>query len=87
MIDALVLGIIGMALILLAFVLNETKKSINTDTIEYNLINAVGSLFLLYYAYATNSIPFIVLNAVWFLVANLKIVKLLNLKNVVHKRA
>ena len=81
MIDALILGIIGMALILIAFILNETKKSVNTDTIEYNLINAVGSFLLLYYAYSTNSMPFIVLNAVWFLVATLKIVKLISNKN------
>ena len=87
MIDALILGIVGMALILIAFILNETKKTVNTDTIEYNLINAVGSLLLLYYAYSTNSIPFIVLNAVWFLVATLKIVKLITSKNIVHKRA
>ena len=87
MIDALILGIVGMALILVAFILNETKKSVNTDTIGYNGINALGSLLLLYYAYSTNSMPFIVLNAVWFLVASLKIVKLTASKNIVHKRA
>ncbi|NOR84680.1 hypothetical protein GQ473_01040 [archaeon] len=87
MIDALSLGIIGMVLILFAFILNEKNGSINTETIEYNGINSLGSLLLLYYAYETNSIPFIVLNAVWFLVAGLKIFKILNLKNIIHKRA
>ena len=70
------LGIIGMTLILVAFVLDEFKK-IRTDSVQYNLINIIGSGLLLYYAYTLQSIPFLVLNGIWFLVAGYKIVRII----------
>ncbi|MCK4967535.1 MAG: hypothetical protein KAS12_00645 [Candidatus Aenigmarchaeota archaeon] len=85
MIDALILGIAGMALILIAFVLDETDGPIDRDSISYNSLNIAGAFLLLYYAYAIDSIPFLILNAVWFLVATLKLVKLS--ENIIHKRA
>ena len=70
----LILGITGMVLILVAFVLNEFKK-LNSSSGQYNALNLVGSGLLIYYAYALHGIPFLILNVIWFLVAGYKIVK------------
>lgn len=72
MID-LYLGIIGMVCILTAFILNEFVKSYNANTLVFNLINLVGSGLLIYYAYTLQSIPFLILNGVWFATAVFKI--------------
>ncbi|MCK5474345.1 MAG: hypothetical protein KAI53_02985 [Candidatus Aenigmarchaeota archaeon] len=85
MIDVIVFGILGMALILLAFVLDEIGGRISRDSVEYNALNVFGALLLLYYAYSIGSIPFLVLNSVWFLVAAIKLGKLS--KNIIHKGA
>ena len=85
MIDVIVFGIIGMFLILLAFVLDEIGGRISRDSVEYNALNIFGALFLLYYAYSIGSIPFLILNTVWFLVAMVKFWKLS--KDIIHKGA
>ncbi len=60
-----IIGIVGMAIILVAFILDEFVKSFNQETIRYNLLNIVGSGLLIYYAVTLNSWPFIILNVVW----------------------
>jgi cytochrome bd-type quinol oxidase subunit 2 len=60
----LLLGIVGMALILLGFLLNQSGKW-KSDTLSYDACNALGSLFLAIYAYAGSAWPFLVLNSVW----------------------
>ena len=60
----LMIGIGGMALILLAFLLNQANRWKNDDLI-YDLTNFVGSAALVYYAWMGNAIPFIILNTVW----------------------
>lgn len=60
----LLIGIIGMALILLAFLLNQVNLWKNDDLL-YDVTNFVGSAGLVYYAWIGNAIPFIVLNVVW----------------------
>lgn len=70
----LLLGILGMALILIAFVLDEFRK-FDSDSGQYNLLNLVGSGLLVYYAYTLWSIPFLILNGIWFAVAGYKLVR------------
>lgn len=69
----LVIGASGMSLLLIAFVLNLFKK-IMQDSIVYNVFNIIGSALLVYYAYILNSIPFIILEAVWALFAFYKLI-------------
>lgn len=73
----LIVGIIGAMLILIAFLLDEFYKKYNSETLPYNLLNFCGSALLIYYAYALQSWPFLVLNAVWCVAAGIKIVKII----------
>ena len=67
MID-LIIGFIGAFLILIAFILNETKKWDDGD-LKYDLSNASGSLLLVIYGFLTKTWPFLILNTIWFAVA------------------
>ncbi len=60
----LVIGIVGMALILLAFLLNQINTWRNDDLV-YDIANFLGSSGLVYYAWVGHAIPFIILNTVW----------------------
>ena len=73
----LIIGIVGMFCILVGFVMDEFYKRWNQETIRYNLINIFGSVLLIYYAYTLMSWPFMVLNAVWFVVAVYKLILVL----------
>ena len=73
----LILGLLGMALILTAFILEEFLKKFNPNTIKFNLLNLFGSLLMSYYAYTISDWPFLVLNLVWFCTAGYKLSKLL----------
>ena len=72
----IVAGIIGVVCILIAFLLDEFDKKINSETLQYNLLNAFGSGLLIYYAYVLQSWPFVALNAVWLGAATIKIIKI-----------
>jgi hypothetical protein len=61
-------GIVGAAIILIAFILNQLGKW-PTSSNSYDLANLIGSAILTYYAYTLGSWPFMVLNSVWFLVS------------------
>jgi hypothetical protein len=69
-----ILGIIGILLILIAFILENTGKG-GKDEINYNILNLIGSLFLFLYAYSTNSVIFMVLNLIWVLISIYFIIK------------
>ena len=73
----LIIGITGMFFILLGFILDEFFKKWNQDTVQYNVLNIIGSLLLIYYAYTLNSWPFLILNVVWFIVAGYKLIRIL----------
>ena len=64
----LILGILGMALILLAFFMTQTHRW-SADSLTYDAVNFVGSAFLVIYAIPPRAWPFIVLNGVWALVS------------------
>jgi len=68
-----ILGIIGMFLILLGFILDEFLISWRPNTFRYNLINIFGSGLLIVYAISIKGLPFIILNSVWFVGALVKI--------------
>lgn len=73
---SLIAGIGGVIFILIAFILDEFYKKINSETVTYNLLNIVGSGLLIYYAYVLKSWPFVVLNAAWLSAAVVKLVKI-----------
>lgn len=58
------IGVIGSALILLAFGMNQVNKWKN-DYLIYDLVNLGGSILLIIYAILIASIPFLILNLVW----------------------
>lgn len=62
------IGITGMLLILLAFFMNQANKW-NNDDLIYDVVNLIGSIFLIIYAIPPLSWPFIVLNGVWAVVS------------------
>ncbi len=64
----LIIGITGTSLILIAFFLNQMGKW-SADNMKYDLLNGVGSLLMVIYAVLLDSIPFLILNAVWALVS------------------
>jgi lipid-A-disaccharide synthase-like uncharacterized protein len=68
-----IIGIIGMVIILTAFVLN-LFKIVTQSTITYCVMNIIGSAFLLYYAIVGDSLPFIVLQIVWIIFSAYKII-------------
>lgn len=59
---------LGVSLILLAFLLLNIKKVRPTDK-SYHLLNLVGAGLACYGAVLINSIPFVVLEAIWAAVA------------------
>ncbi len=63
-----ILGAVGVAILLVAFVLNLLRKLTESST-AYLIMNGVGSGLAAVYAFSTNSIPFVVLEAGWCLAA------------------
>ncbi|MEY2665024.1 MAG: hypothetical protein RLZZ480_129 [Candidatus Parcubacteria bacterium] len=63
-----ILGVLGTGIILISFVLNQFGQW-STKSRSYDAANAIGSLILVGYAIALGSVPFMVLNGVWFAVS------------------
>ena len=64
----LIIGSIGATFILMAFILNQFHKWKDTD-LKYDIVNTVGSLLLVVFAWMIRSWPFLVLNMVWLVVS------------------
>lgn len=62
------IGILGATIILITFLLNQFGR-LSAESRWYDGLNALGSLLLIVYAYILWSIPFMILNSVWFLVS------------------
>ena len=62
----LTLGIIGMVCILYAFLRVQTHAW-TQDLMRYDVVNFLGSAFLLIYALEGRAWPFVVLNGIWAL--------------------
>lgn len=64
----------GVSLILLAFLLLNIKKIRPTDK-SYHLLNMLGAGLACYGAILINSIPFVVLEAIWAAVATYGLIR------------
>ncbi|HET9669987.1 MAG TPA: hypothetical protein VFQ93_10290 [Casimicrobiaceae bacterium] len=62
------IGSIGVALLLGAFVLNLAKR-LTTTAPTYSVLNLVGASLACYSSYLINFLPFVVLEGVWALAA------------------
>lgn len=72
-----IISTIGVALILLAFILNTFNYISGTGKIFF-LLNSIGGAFACYGSILLNSLPFIVLEGTWSIVALIGLIK--NLK-------
>jgi hypothetical protein len=61
-----VIGVVGMILILLAFLLNQISVW-KQNTLLYDSCNALGGFLLVVYAFDGKAWPFVILNGVWTL--------------------
>jgi hypothetical protein len=66
--EATVIGFAGVALLLLAFLLNLLKR-MRADGYPYATLNFVGAALACYSSYLINFMPFVVLEGVWALAA------------------
>ena len=71
-----IIGTAGLVLLLSAFFFNLLGW-LGTETVLYNLLNIAGSALLTFYAIRLDSIPFLVLEVTWGLLALYKLVSLL----------
>lgn len=69
-----IISSIGVSLILLAFFLN-TFKYLSDDSKLYFVLNIVGGAFACYGSVLLNSLPFIILEGTWSLVALVGLIK------------
>ncbi len=65
MVIALIIGLVGMACILAAFLLDEFTKRFNRNNLWYNALNFLGAVSLGAYAFSLRAWPFVALNGVW----------------------
>lgn len=63
-----IINTFGVSLILLAFLLLTLKK-VASRSVAYNLLNLIGAGLACYGAILINAVPFVVLEAIWCLVA------------------
>ena len=68
-------GALGAGILLIAFAMLEFKK-LSREKATFHLLNFVGSLLLLGYAYVIKSYIFVILNLAWAFVAVYEIQKL-----------
>jgi hypothetical protein len=73
-----IISSIGVSLILLAFFLS-TFKYILPDSKVFFILNLFGGIFACYGSYLLHSVPFVVLEFIWTIVAIVGLIK--NLKN------
>lgn len=71
-----IISTIGVSLILLAFFLN-TFKYVSDDSNLYFILNIVGGAFACYGSVLLNSLPFIILEGTWSVVALIGLIKTL----------
>ena len=71
---ATLVGSLGVALLLLAFLLNVAKR-LNTDSVFYVTLNLVGAGLACLSSYLIDFLPFVVLEGVWALVAAVALVR------------
>jgi hypothetical protein len=70
----LIIGLAGMVLILIAFILTIFKY-LDPNSKTDLLLNLIGSALLVWYALLLGSVPFLILNAVWACAAGWRLVR------------
>jgi hypothetical protein len=70
---SLLIGSIGVGLLLLAFGLNLVKRLSESSRV-YLGMNVVGASMAAWYAFEGNTIPFVILELVWALVALVRLI-------------
>ena len=63
-----IIGTVGALIILISFILNEIHR-LDSESFIYDFLNFIGAGLLALYAYILSSIPFLILNIVWAIVA------------------
>ena len=63
-----VIGSIGVALLLLAYVLLQLKK-METNDLSYAVLNFIGAALAMWSSYLIKFIPFVILEGTWALVS------------------
>ena len=71
-----IMGSLGVAILLLAFVLNMLKF-IKTESLSYLLLNFVGAGIACFASYLISYFPFVILEGVWAVVSLVSLVKYL----------
>ena len=74
-----IIGSAGVLLLLVAFVMNLRKRW-REDSLAYLSFNAVGAATACVYAALSGTVPFVILEGVWALVALVKIAGLITKK-------
>ena len=69
----MMLGVIGMSVVLIAYLLNLFNK-VTVESERYLMLNFLGCVLLFAYAFQIDSTPFMVVNAVWGLSAVFKLI-------------
>ena len=63
-----VIGSVGVALLLLAYVLLQLKK-METNDLSYAVLNFIGAALAMWSSYLIKFIPFVILEGTWALVS------------------
>jgi hypothetical protein len=66
--QATYIGSLGVALLLLAFLLN-LARILRSDSCVYSTLNSIGAALACYSSYLINFLPFVILEGVWSIVA------------------
>ena len=70
------MGSLGVAILLLAFVLNMLKI-IKTESLSYLLLNFIGAAIACFASWLISYFPFVILEGVWAVVSLVSLVKYL----------
>lgn len=73
--EATIIGVIGVALLLVAFLLN-LFRFVRADGFSYSLLNLVGAALAGYSSYLIAFMRFVILEGVWAAVAGVGLVRL-----------
>ncbi len=71
-----IMGSLGVAILLLAFILNMLKI-IKTESLSYLLLNFVGAVIACFASYLISYFPFVILEGVWALATLASLIKFL----------
>lgn len=70
-----IIATIGVSILLLAFFL-QILKLIKTESVIYSLLNLIGAAIAGYASWLISFVPFVILEAVWCVVALYSLIKL-----------